>query len=145
MVGQLIEQQEDLFDQMEDQNANITDSADKGIGWDATDGPIADMSAKGITGNQLPNNNEMGGRSGEGRSGRSQGEFVGDTAVGKGGRNTPTRLDPTPFAQGQIKDTDRDPTGGATGGGKMSGEGGEGLEGPVPPAVKQTMQRLAQK
>ena len=70
----------------------------------------------GVTGNVLPNNNEMGGRSGEGRSGRSQGEFVGDNAVGKGGRNTPTRLDPTPFQQGQVNDTSKDPVGGATGG-----------------------------
>jgi hypothetical protein len=145
MIGDLLEQQEDLFDQMEDANANWADSMDKGVGWDAADGPIADMSAKGVTGNVLPNNNEMNGRSGEGRSGKSSGEFVGDTAVGKGGRNTPTRLDPTPFQQGQIKDTSKDPTGGATGGGKMSGEGGEGLEGPVPPEVKQAMQRLAQK
>jgi hypothetical protein len=145
MVGELMEQQEDLFNQMEDMNANITDSADKGIGWDAADGPIADMSAKGVTGNQLPNNNEMGGRSGEGRSGRSQGEFVGDTAVGKGGRNTPTRLDPTAFQQGQIKDTSKDPVGGATGGGKMSGEGQAGLEGPVPPRTVEGMKRLATK
>ena len=145
MVGELMEQQEDLFDEMEDQNANITDSADKGVGWDAADGPIADMSAKGITGNQLPNNNEMGGRSGEGRSGRSQGEFVGDTAVGKGGRNTPTRLDPTPFAQGQIKDTSKDPVGGATGGGKMSGEGAAGLTGPVPGKAVEGLKRLATK
>jgi hypothetical protein len=145
MVGELMEQQEDLFDQAEDQNANITDSADKGVGWDAADGPIADMSAKGVTGNQLPNNNEMGGRSGEGRSGRSQGEFVGNTAVGKGGRNTPTRLDPTPFAQGQIQDTSKDPVGGATGGGKLSGEGAAGLEGPVPPKAVEGMKRLATK
>jgi hypothetical protein len=145
MIGDLLEQQEDLFDQVEDANANWADSMDKGVGWDAADGPIADMSAKGVTGNVLPNNNEMDGRSGEGRSGKSQGEFVGDTAVGKGGRNTPTRLDPTPFQKGQINDTSKDPVGGATGGGKMSGEGGEGLEGPVPPAVKQAMQRLAQK
>ena len=145
MIGDLLEQQEDLFDQVEDTNANWHDSADKGIGWDAMDGPIADMSAKGVTGNSLPNNNEMDGRSGEGRSGKSMGEFVGNTAVGKGGRNTPTRLDPTPFQKGQINDTSKDPTGGATGGGKLSGEGGEGLEGPVPPAIKQTMQRLAQK
>jgi hypothetical protein len=145
MIGELMEQQEDLFDQMEDQNANITDSADKGIGWDAADGPIADMSAKGVTGNQLPNNNEMGGRSGEGRSGKSQGEFVGDTAVGKGGRNTPTRLDPTPFAQGQIKDTSKDPVGGATGGGKMSGEGAAGLQGPVPGKAVEGLKRLATK
>jgi hypothetical protein len=145
MVGELMEEQEDLFDEMEDANANIHDSADKGIGWDAADGPIADMSAKGVTGNQLPNNNEMDGRSGEGRSGKSQGEFVGDNAVGKGGRNTPTRLDPTPFAQGQINDTSKDPVGGATGGGKLSGQGGQGLEGPVPPKVEQEMKRLASK
>ena len=145
MVGELMEQQEDLFNQMEDMNANITDSADKGIGWDAADGPIADMSAKGVTGNALPNNNEMGGRSGEGRSGRSQGEMVGDTAVGKGGRMTPTRLDPTAFQQGQIKDTSKDPVGGATGGGKMSGSGQAGLEGPVPPRTVEGMKRLATK
>jgi len=145
MVGKLLEQEEDLFQEMEDQNANWTDSADKKIGWDAADGPIADMSAKGVTGNQLPNNNEMGGRSGEGRSGKSQGEMVDDTAKGKGGRNTPTRLDPTPFQKGQVKDESKDPTGGATGGGKLSGEGGQGLEGPVGPKLKQEMQRLAQK
>jgi len=145
MVGELMEQQEDLFQEMEDANANWTDSMDKGVGWDAADGPIADMSAKGVTGNQLPNDNEMAGRSGEGRQGKSQGEFVGDSAQGKGGRNTPTRLDPTPFAKGQIKDESKDPTGGATGGGKLSGQGGAGLEGPVGPKQKEEMQRLAQK
>jgi hypothetical protein len=145
MIGQLMEQEEDLMQDAEDQNANWQDSADKGIGWDAMDGPIADMSAKGVTGNVLPNNNEMQGRSGEGRNGQSQGEFVGDSAIGKGGRNTPTRLDPTPFQKGQINDTSKDPVGGATGGGKVSGEGGAGLEGPVPPKLKQEMQRLAQR
>jgi hypothetical protein len=145
LVGQLLEQEEDLFDQVEDANANWADAADKAIGMDAADGPIADMSAKGVTGNALPNDNEMNGRSGEGRQGKSQGEFVGDTAEGKGGRRTPTRLDPTPFAKGQIKDNSKDPSGGATGGGKLSGEGGEGLEGPVPPKAKLTMQRLADK
>jgi len=145
MIGELMEQQEDIMEEAEDTAANWTDSIDKGAGWDAADGPIASMSAKGVTGNQLPNNNDMGGRSGEGRSGRSQGEFVEDTATGKGGRNTPTRLDPTPFQKGQITDTSKDPVGGATGGGKMSGQGGAGLEGPVPPAMKEQMQRLAQK
>ena len=145
MIGELMEEQEDLFEDMEDMNANMTDSLDKGAGWDAADGPIANMSAKGVTGNTLPNNNEMGGRAGEGRSGKSQGEFVEDSATGKGGRNTPTRLDPTAFQQGQINDTSKDPVGGATGGGKMSGQGGEGLEGPVPPGTSEQMKRLAQK
>jgi hypothetical protein len=145
MIGKLMEQEEDLFDEMEDTNANWTDSMDKGAGWDAADGPIADMSAKGVTGNQLPNNNEMGGRAGEGRSGKSQGEMVEDTATGKGGRRTPTRLDPTAFQQGQVKDESKDPVGGATGGGKLSGQGGAGLEGPVPTSKEPQMQRLAQK
>jgi hypothetical protein len=145
MIGELMEEQEDLFEEMEDMNANLTDSLDKGAGWDAADGPIANMTAKGVTGNQLPNDTEMGGRAGEGRSGKSQGEFVEDSATGKGGRNTPTRLDPTAFQQGQINDTSKDPVGGATGGGKISGQGGEGLEGPVPPGTSEQMKRLAQK
>jgi len=146
MVGELMEQQEDLFEEMEDTAANWADSLDKGAGWDAMDGPIANMSAKGVTGNALPNNNEMNGRSGEGRSGKSSGEMVEETATGKGGRNTPTRLDPTPFQMGQIKDESKDPTGGATGGGKISGQGGAGLEGPVPGKdLRDKMERLAGK
>jgi hypothetical protein len=145
IVGELLEQQEDLFEQMEDANANYADSADKGAGWDAADGPIANMSAKGVTGNALPNDNEMGGRSGEGRGGKSQGEIVEETASGKGGRDTPTRLDPTAFQAGQVKDTSSDPVGGASGGGKLAGQGGEGLEGPLPPPLLQQMQRLAQQ
>lgn len=81
------------------------------------------MSAKGVTGNRLPNTNEIGGRSGEGRTGKASGEMVGEEAVGKGGRRTPSRLTPDPYMKGQIKDHSRDPVGGATGGGKESGEG----------------------
>ena len=69
---------------------------------------------------------------GEGRTGKSSGEFVGDEAVGKGGRKTPSRLTPDPYVKGQIKDHSKDDGGGATGGGKESGQGGEGLEGPRP-------------
>ncbi len=132
LVGDLMEQEEDLFDEMEDVSSSAADSIDKGAGWDAMDGPISNMSAKGVTGNRLPNKSEIGGRSGEGRQGKSSGEFVGDEAVGKGGRKTPSRLTPDPFVKGQIKDHSKEPTGGATGGGKESGKGGEGLEGPVP-------------
>ena len=143
MIGKLMEQQEDLDQKMEDANANWQDSVDKGIGWDAMDGPIADMSAKGVTGNTLPNNNEMQGRSGDGRSGQSSGEDVSATADDKGGRNTPTRLDPSPFQKGVIQDKTNAPSGGATSGGKISGEGAQGLEGPLPPKQKEAMQRLA--
>ena len=141
-----MEEEEDLFDEMEDVSSSAADSADKGVGWDATDGPISNMSAKGVTGNRLPNTSEIGGRSGEGRSGKSSGEFVGDEAVGKGGRKTPSRLTPDPVLKGQVKDHSRDPQGGASGGGKESGQGGEGLEGPsARPPGDRNMQRLAGK
>jgi hypothetical protein len=146
LVGKLMEQEEDLFDEMEDVSSSAADSLDKGAGWDAADGPISNMSAKGVTGNRLPNSNEIGGRSGEGRQGRSSGEFVGDEAVGKGGRKTPSRLTPDPYVKGRIKDRSKDPTGGASGGGKESGQGGEGLEGPVPRTPGQReLSRLADK
>jgi gas vesicle protein len=143
LVGDLLEQEEDLFEEMEDVTSKYAQSGDKGIGWDAMDGPISNMNAQGVTGNQLPNTSEISGRSGEGRQGKATGEFVEDKAVGKGGRRTPTRLTPEPFQQGQINDTSAEPAGGATGGGKLSGAGGEGLEGPVPPPLAEQMKRLA--
>jgi hypothetical protein len=145
LVGDLLEQEEELFEDMEDLNAKAASTGDEGIGWDAMDGPISNMGAQGVTGNQLPNANELSGRSGEGRQGKSSGEFVEDKAVGKGGRRTPTRLTPEPFQKGQVNDTSTEPPGGATGGGKFSGSGGEGLEGPVPPEINKEMPRLAQK
>jgi hypothetical protein len=146
LIGELMEEESDLFDEMEDVSSSAADSLDKGAGWDAMDGPISDFSAKGVTGNRLPNTSEIGGRSGEGRSGKSSGEFVGDEAVGKGGRKTPSRLTPDPYVKGQIKDHSKDPTGGATGGGKESGQGGEGLEGPQPNSPgRRDLDRLAGK
>jgi hypothetical protein len=146
MIGELADQEEDLFDEMEDVTSSWTDSPDKGAGWDAMDGPISSMSAKGVTGNALPNASEIGGRSGEGRQGKSSGEFVGDEAIGKGGRKTPSRLTNDAYTKGQIKDHSKQAAGGATGGGKESGKGGEGLEGPVPrgPGQRETT-RLANK
>ena len=143
IVGKLMEDEEDLFDEMEDASSSWADSLDKGAGWDAMDGPISNNSARGVTGNRLPNTSEIAGRSGEGRQGKSSGEFVGDTAVGKGGRKTPSRLTPDAYVKGQIKDYSKDPVGGATGGGKESGGGGEGLQRPVPNRPERDLGRLA--
>ncbi len=145
LVGDLLEQEEDLFDQMEDHTSKYNQSGDKGIGWDAGDGPISNMNAQGVTGNQLPGKDEMSGRSGEGRQGKASGEFVEDKAVGKGGRRTPTRLTKEPFQKGQIKDSSAEAAGGSTGGGKISGAGGEGLEGPIPPPLAKELERMAGK
>jgi hypothetical protein len=145
ITGELLDKEEEMKDDVEDVTSSWLDSLDKGIGWDAMDGPISDMSAKGITGNLLPNQMEIGGRSGEGRTGRSSGQMVQDSAVGKGGRETPTRLTPTPFEAGSVKDADKRSHGGATGGGKLSGFDGEGLRGPASPASNQNAPRLAEQ
>jgi hypothetical protein len=143
LVGDLLEEEEDIFQEMQDLTAKYATSLDLGAGWDAMDGPISNMNAQGVTGNQLPNDSELAGRSGEGRQGKSSGEYVEDQAVGKGGRRTPTRLTPEPYQEGRVKDLSLEPPGGATGGGKISGAGAEGLEGPVPPPLAEEMGRLA--
>jgi hypothetical protein len=143
LVGELMEQEEDLMKDAQDATSSWQDSADKGAGWDAMDGPISNQSAKGVTGNQLPNDSEIGGRSGEGRTGKTSGEQVTDSAVGKGGRQTPTRLTNEALQPGVVNDTSADPAGGATGGGKISGTGKEGLTGPPPPQIQQKMNALA--
>lgn len=143
MISELMDNEEDVTEEMEDLGSKWADSLDKGAGWDAMDGPISNMSAQGVTGNQLPNNNEIQGRSGEGREGRASGEMVGAEAEGKGGRRTPTRMTPEPFSSGKVEDRSKEPAGGATGGGKRAGFGGEGLEGPAPEQMQDQLQRLA--
>ncbi len=70
MMGDLMDQEEDETQQMESMGSKFADSLDKGAGWDAADGPISNMSAQGVTGNQMPKDMEIQGRSGEGREGR---------------------------------------------------------------------------
>jgi len=144
IIGDLIDDVNDMED-AEDSTNSYMMAGDVGIGWGVSDGNIDDMSAKGITGNAMPNNNEVGGRSGEGRSGKSSGQFVEKTATGKGGRDTPTRLTYSPFEKGTVEDTSKDPQGGATGGGKQSGLGGEGLRGITPDQQAKVGQRLPEQ
>ena len=145
IIGELIESEDDMSQDNEDStNATMVDK-DDGLGWGTGDGNINSMQAKGITGNVLPNNNEVGGRSGEGRSGKSSGQFVEKEATGKGGRATPTRLTESPFEVGTVKDTSKEPGGGATGGGKQSGIGHEGLRGKTPDNNRDLEQRLPGK
>ena len=143
IVGDLIDKEDKLAEEAQDVTSNWLDSMDKGVGWGVGDGPISDMSAKGITGNLQPNDNEVNGRSGEGRSGKSSGQFAEKTAEGKGGKQTPTRSTPDPFEAGRDDDKSKDATGGSTGGGKISGANKEGLRGVPPPPSKEKMDRLA--
>lgn len=143
IVGELLDREQEMGDDVEDVTSSWLDSLDKGAGWTAMDGPISDMSAKGVTGNLLPNQQEVGGRAGEGRTGRSHGQMVEETAEGKDGRETPTRLTPSPFEAGTVEDSSRKGGGGATGGGKLSGFDREGLKGPAPIPRLEKMARLA--
>ena len=145
LIGDLLTKEQDMNPDKDDVSSSVMDSVDKGAGWGATDGPMSNMSAKGVTGNQLPNNDEIGGRSGEGRNGKSDGEMVGNTAVGKGGNQTPTRMTSTPFENGSVADQSKDSGGGATGGGKLAGFGQDGLRGPMPPEARQRVRMLMQE
>ncbi|MBN1441250.1 MAG: hypothetical protein JXA90_01010, partial [Planctomycetes bacterium] len=143
IVGDLIDQEDLMTAETEDITSSWLDSLDEGIGWDIMDGPISNMSAKGATGNLQPNDMEIGGRAGEGRSGKSMGQFVEESAQGKGGRQTPTRSTPDPFEGGEVKDTGQDQTGGSTGGGKLSGAGERGLRGAPSPELERRMRALS--
>ena len=143
IIGDLIETEEEMGEDTQDSSNSFNYSSDDGLGWGVGDGNIDSMQAKGITGNIMPNNNEVGGRSGEGRSGKSSGQFVEKEATGKGGRKTPTRLTQSPYEKGVVDDKSKDAQGGASGGGKQSGTGDEGLTGVTPDQDQDTGQRLA--
>ncbi len=145
IIGDLIEQEDEMTDDTSDSSNSFAYDSDEALGWGVSDGNIDSMQAKGITGNVMPNNNEVGGRSGEGRSGRSSGQFVEKEATGKGGRKTPTRLQQSPFEKGTVNDRSKDGQGGATGGGKQSGVGGEGLAGTTPDQDPATGKRTGGK
>lgn len=140
-IGDLIEDQDELNDAAEDMTSAWADSM-SAAGWAVNDGPISNFSAVGKTGNQLPDNHELSGRSGEGRSGRSQGQLVEDTVKGLDGRKTPTRVTNDPYEQGVVKELQQTATGGATGGGKARGSGQEGLQGQSPPPLMDNMQYM---
>ncbi len=143
LIGDLIDSEDAMSEDTEDVTSGWMDSLNEGAGWGASDGPISNMSAKGVTGNMLPNSNEVGGRSGEGRTAKSSGQMVEKTATGKGGRRTPTRYTPDPFEAGEVKDKSSDPSSGSTGGGKLSGSNEQGLRGVPSPLLNRKMQRLA--
>ncbi len=145
LIGDLVEDEEELAEEVDDLSSRWNDSLDKGNGWMVDDGPISNWSAVGKTGNRLPNNNELSGRAGEGRTGRSHGQFAEKTAQGKGGRKTPMRLTPDAYEEGTVEDTSQETGGGATGGGKLSGGTDEGLRGEQPPTVGAQLQRMAQR
>jgi hypothetical protein len=144
LIGDLLQKADEFDKDADDVTSAWADNLDQ-AGWGVADGPISSFSAKGKTGNDLPNKNEMNGRSGAGRRGQSTGQMVGDTSKTLPGRPTPARLDNSKFEPGNLKkDSDEIPNG-ATGGGKKDGAGKIGLQGDVPPDFVKDMGRLAAK
>jgi hypothetical protein len=144
LVGDLLQKAEEFDEEADDVTSAWGDNLDQ-AGWGVSDGPIATFSAKGKTGNDQPNNNEMTGRSGDGRRGKSSGQMVGDTARGLQGRKTPARVGNERYEPGQLKQEGSEDPNGATGGGKKAGAGKKGLQGGSPPDFTRDMGRLSEK
>jgi hypothetical protein len=144
LVGDLLQKADEFDEEADDVTSAWGDNLDQ-AGWGVSDGPISSFSAKGKTGNDLPNNNEVSGRSGDGRRGKSSGQMVGDTARNLKGRKTPARVGNERYEPGQLKqESNADPKG-ATGGGKKAGAGRKGLQGGSPPDVVKNIGRLSAK
>jgi hypothetical protein len=144
MVGDLLQDAEEFDQEADDITSAWGDNLNQ-AGWDVADGPISNFSAKGKTGNDLPNNMEVSGRAGDGRRGKSSGQMVGDTARALEGRKTPARVNNERYEPGQLKQEGEQDPNGATGGGKKAGAGRRGLQGGTPPDFVRDMQRLSEK
>ncbi len=145
LVGDLVDKAEEVDEQAQDSSSNAS-TADLPAGWDVADGPINNWSAKGKSGNERPNANEMAGRSGSGREGNSNGELVEGKAKDLEGRETKTRRTHDPFGEGIIEEENPKSQAKATGGGKQSGAGGEGgMRGTAPPRNELAMRDLERR
>ena len=100
MIGDLLQKADEFDKDADDVTNSFAGNLDQ-AGWGVSDGPMASFSAKGKTGNDLPNSNELNGRSGDGRRGKSTGQMVGDTSRSLPGRPTPARVDDSKFEPGQ--------------------------------------------
>jgi len=144
LIGDLLQEADEFDDEADDITSAWGDNLNQ-AGWGVSDGPISNFSAKGKTGNDLPNKNEVSGRAGDGRRGKSSGQMVGDTARGLEGRKTPARLNNERYEPGKLKEEGRLDPNGSTGGGKKAGSGRRGLQGGTPPDFVRDMERLSAK
>jgi hypothetical protein len=144
-VGDLVDKEEEVDEQAQDSASNAA-TPEIPAGWDVADGPISNWSAKGKSGNEKPNANEMAGRSGSGREGNANGEIVEGKAKDLEGRETKARRTHDPFGEGNVEEENPESKAKATGGGKQSGIGGEGgLQGTAPPRNQMGMRDLERR
>ena len=144
LIGELMQKEEEFDEEADDVTSAWGDNLNQ-AGWGVSDGPISSFSAKGKTGNDLPNNQEVTGRSGDGRRGKSFGQAVGETTRNLPGRKTPARLGNERYEPGRLKEEQSADPNGSTGGGKKAGSGRRGLQGGTPPDFVRDMERLSEK
>ncbi|NOX96702.1 MAG: hypothetical protein GXO98_01285 [Nitrospirae bacterium] len=144
LVGELIESQKDANELTDDATSNWV-SADMPMGWGVAAGGISNFSAKGKSGNRLPNSDEITGRSGAGRSGKTSGELVENFAKDLEGSPTPPRRTSDPYQKGHVEEENPSSPSGATGGGKQSGYGEEGFSGLAPAQNELALQAMARR
>lgn len=140
----------DLIDKQEDQNEETNDKTSNWMKQDTAsgvpiEGPISSFGAKGKTGNQLPDPSEISGRSGSGRSGKATGELVEGETKDLEGSPTPPRKTNDPIQEGFVNDKNTKMPSGATGGGKMGGDGGYGLPDNYDPKQDLELKNLARR
>ncbi len=146
MVGDLATTAEDMRPEVEDIGFYMN-SLDHTAG-PISDGTIASMSAKGMTGNQKPEDNIIQGRSGAGRSGMADGQMVESVAKDLTDNEYALRerMSGTPLESGQVKDEDVGAQTGGTGLGKTSDQASLfGPGGKLPPQMLERMKAVRQQ
>jgi len=144
LIGELLQEEEEFDEEADDATSAWGENLDQ-AGWGVMDGPQSNFSAKGKTGNDLPNTNEQSGRSGDGRRGKASGQMVGEIARGLEGRKTPARLNKERYEEGKLEQEGKLDPNGSTGGGKKAGSGKKGLQGGTPPDFVRDLERLSAK
>jgi hypothetical protein len=121
LVGDLLEEQEGLEQEVQDAASNNAFAVNPANGWEVADGPMPGFNAQGKSGNTPPNKNEQTGRSSGGREGMSSGEMVNQRADRLEGSETEARRTNDPLQAGQVEDDGPPADAKATGGGKAGG------------------------
>ncbi len=143
LVGDLLEEQQSIHDQVQDPASNVAFAVNPANGWDVMDGPMPGFNAQGRSGNTRPNENEQTGRSSGGREGMSSGEMVNQRADSLEGSAIKARRTNDPIQQGKIEDDGPPADAKATGGGKAGGiSQREGMTGQAPPRPVHTPNRI---
>jgi len=146
IVADLITSEEEMQQEVEDIGSYLN-SLDHTAG-PVSDGTISSTSAKGLTGDQKPEDNIIQGRSGAGRSGMSDGQLVEPVAkaLPDNEYGLRERVSSTPLESGRVKDEDITAQTGGTGLGKTTdGASIFGMGGKLPPRVLEMMKAAVLK